>query len=495
MANYVMALDASTTSVCAIIFDRSGKDVAREAEEITQYYPEPGWVEHDPVEIWNKQVAVMTAVLKSSGIPLDEIAAIGITNQRETSVIWDRATGEPIHRAIVWQDRRTSPICDDLRPGIEDYVAENTGLVVDSYFSASKIKWMLDQVPRARERAARGELAFGTIDSWLIWNLTKGARHVTDISNASRTLVYNIRTMEWDDKLLATFDVPRALLPEVLKSADAFGETSPELLGRPVPIRAAVGDQQGALFGQGCYEQRMTKCSYGTSAAIVMNTGDKLFRPGEGLLGTVTAIVDDKVTYAVEGVVFNCGSAVHWLRNELKLISSHDEARVSTEDTNGVYFVPAFNGVFAPVYDPYARGTIVGLTRGAGREHLIRATLESMAFQVHDFIRAIESVTGLPLDELRVDGGSCKNDFVMQFQADISSLPVLRPHVTESAARGAAYLAGLAAGLWESREELADTFGLEKRFTPGMDREKADKRYSGWLRAVNRSLDWAREQD
>lgn len=493
-AKYVMALDASTTSAGAFIFDRNGNDVASEAAEITQYYPEPGWVEHDPLEIRDKQIRVMKAVLKSSGIPLDSIAAIGITNQRETSVIWDRETGEPIHKAIVWQDRRTSPICDALRPDIEDYVAENTGLVVDSYFSASKIKWMLDRIPGARERAARGELAFGTVDSWVIWNLTGGARHVTDISNASRTLLYNIRAMDWDDKLLEAFDVPRAMLPEVLRSSDDFGASLPEILGASVPIRSAVGDQQGALYGQGCHEQTMAKCSYGTSAAIVMNTGDTLVRPGEGLLGTVTAVTGDKVTYATEGVVFNCGSAVQWLRDELQLIASSDEARVTTDDTNGVYFVPAFNGVFAPVYDPYARGVIVGLTRGVGRDHLIRATLESMAYQVHDFIRAIESVSGLPLKELRVDGGSCKNDFAMQFQADISNLPILRPHVTESAARGAAYLAGLAAGVWDSPAALADTFGLERRFTPRMDRRQAGKLHSGWLKAVDRSLGWGREE-
>ena len=491
--NHVMAFDASTTSVRAIVFDRHGKDVAVGQEEFTQHYPNPGWVEHDAGEIWEKQLRVAREAIGKAGICASDIAAIGITNQRETTVIWDRATGTPIHRAICWQDRRTAGICDVLRPDIEDYVAEFTGLVVDAYFSGTKIQWLLDNVPGARERAEKGELAFGTIDSWLIWNLTGGEVHVTDVTNASRTLCYNIRTMEWDRRLMAAMNVPPAVLPEVRGTSEVYGYAKPDLFGLEIPVAAAVGDQQAALFGQACFGKGMAKCSYGTAAALMMNTGDHLVHPGEGLIATVACSIDGKVQYAVEGMIFICGAAVQWLRDEMKLISSSDEAVCTVPDTNGVYFVPAFVGLSAPTWDQYARGAIVGLTRGANREHLIRATLESMAYQVQDVVRAVESVTGLPLRDIRADGGACRNDFVMQFQADMSNLPILRPRIVESTSRGAAFLAGLATGVWKDRDNLANSFELDRTFEPKMDRATAEKLYSGWQRALERARGWARQ--
>ena len=492
--NYVMAFDASTTSVRAIIFDKAGKDIAVGQEEFTQHYPQAGWVEHDPEEIWTKQVKVARDAIAKAGLTASDIAAIGITNQRETVVIWDRATGKPIHHAICWQDRRTAGACDALRPKIEDYVAENTGLVVDAYFSGTKIQWLLDTVPGARERAEKGDLAFGTIDSWLIWNLTGGKEHVTDVTNASRTLCFNIRTVDWDDTLLGAMDIPRAVLPAVKNTSEVYGHTTEDLFGAQIPVAAAVGDQQAALFGQVCFEKGMAKCSYGTASALMMNTGDHLARPGQGLIATAACSIDGEVQYGVEGVIFICGAAVQWLRDELKLIASSEEAVCTVPDTNGVYFVPAFVGLSAPTWDQYARGTIVGLTRGANREHLIRATLESMAYQIHDVVRAVESVAGLPLRFIRADGGACRNDFVMQFQADLSNLPILRPTVIESASRGAAFLAGLAVGVWKDRDELANSFELDREFRPEMDRATAETLYAGWQKALDRAHDWAERE-
>ena len=497
MANqYVMAFDASTTSTQAIIFDRKGEVVSMASEEFTQIYPKPGWVEHDPKEIWEKQVLVAKNAIANAGLEASDLAAIGITNQRETTVIWDRSTGEPIHNAIVWQDRRTAGACDAMRKrGLEPYVNQNTGLVVDAYFSGTKIEWLLDNVEGARARAEASELAFGTIDSWLIWNLTGGAAHVTDVTNASRTLLFNIHEVDWDDKLLTEMRVPRAVLPDVRNTSEVYGMTTEDLFGAPIPVASAVGDQQAALFGHACFEQGMAKCSYGTAAALMMNTGETFSPPGEGLISTIAVSIDCDVQYAVEGVLFICGAAVQWLRDELKLIEKSEDAVCTVDDTNGVYFVPAFTGTSAPTWDAYARGAIVGLTRGANREHLIRATLESMAYQVHDVVRAVHSVSGFPLASLKVDGGATENDFVMQFQSDISNIPVLRPTVTAATARGAAFLAGLATGVWKDRAELADSFELERRFEPEMSRADAEKLYAGWQKATGRALDWAEHED
>ncbi|MFK7855059.1 MAG: glycerol kinase GlpK [Granulosicoccus sp.] len=489
---YVLALDASTTGVCAIVFGSDGQAIASVSEEITQYYPNPGWVEHDPIEIWTKQLCVARDAINKARLVAQQISCIGITNQRETTIIWDRVSGEPIHNAIVWQDRRTTEYCEKLAPEIADYVATNTGLVVDAYFSASKINWLLNNIPDARARANKGELAFGTVDSWLIWNLTNGKSHITDRTNASRTLVYNIKELSWDQHLLDKFDIPESLLPEVKRSSEYYAHTCEEHLGAQIDLCAAVGDQQASLFGQACFSKGMAKCSYGTSAVIMMNTGDVLAKPDSGLATTLAASIGDNPQYAVEGVIFNCGSAVQWLRDELQIISSTQEAVVSTENTNGVYFVPAFSGLLAPVWDPHARGAIVGLTRGANKAHLIRATLEALAFQVHDMAAAIADVSGLPLNYLRVDGGASTNDFVMQFQADITDVTIVRSSETESAARGAAFLAGLASGVWTDLPSLAKLYESEQEFKPRMPRSDAQARYKEWLKAVKRSLEWAK---
>ncbi|WP_136443740.1 glycerol kinase GlpK [Pacificoceanicola onchidii] len=493
---YVLALDEGTSSARAIVFDTRGQDVAIGQQEFAQIYPKPGLVEHDAEEIWDTQLKVAREAIAKAGIEASQIAAIGITNQRETAVIWDRATGKPIHNALVWQDRRTTGACDDLRArGLEPYVSENTGLVIDAYFSGTKIAWMLDNVPGARARAEKGELAFGTIDSWLIWNLTGGEVHVTDVTNASRTLLFNIRKVDWDDKLLEEIGVPRAILPEVRNSSEVYGTSDPALFGAEIPVAAAVGDQHGALFGQACFEKGQAKCTYGTGGALMVNTGKEFVSPGQGLISTIAIGIDGKVQYATEGTLFNCGTVIQWLRDELQIIQKSSDAQCTTEDTNGVYLVPAFTGMSAPLWNQHARGTIVGLTRGANREHLIRAALESMAYQVNDIIVAIKELSGLDLSGLKVDGGACLNGFVMQFQADISDLPLMRPTVIESSARGAAFLAGLATGVWENREALANSFELETEFKPQMDRARADKLYAGWTKAVTRALDWAEEED
>ncbi len=488
---YVIAFDEGTTSARAVIFDRSGSVVTIAQEEFPQIYPRPGWVEHDPDVIWQTQLKVARQAIAEAGLQAANIAAIGITNQRESTVIWERSTGRPIYNSICWQDRRTAGHCDALRArGLERYVVDTTGLVVDAYFSATKIAWILDHVPGARARAEQGELLFGTIDSWLIWNLTGGKVHATDVTNASRTLLFNIHTVDWDERLLRELDVPRAILPSVHDTSHVFGMTAPDLFGGEIPVGSAVGDQQGALFGHACFERGMAKCTYGTSASLVMNTGDAPVAPGSGMLSTIAVSLDGKVQYAIEGVLFICGAAIQWLRDELRLIEKSSDAIVTTEDTNGVYFVPAFTGMSAPLWDAYARGTIVGLTRGANREHLIRAALESMAYQVHDVVVAMENLSETEVSSIRVDGGSCTNDFVMQFQADMSNLPILRPVVTEAAARGAAFLAGLAVGYWKDRAELSDKFELERTFERQMDPARVEKLYAGWTRAVQRSLAW-----
>jgi glycerol kinase len=488
-AGYVLALDAGTTSTRAIVFDRGGNMVSLGQSEFTQIYPNPGWVEHDAEEIWQCQLRVIRDAL--SRVPHRDIAGIGITNQRETAVVWDRTTGRPIHNAIVWQDRRTAGVCDAVRSnGHEPFIGEVTGLVVDSYFSATKIAWILDHVPGARRRAEAGDLAFGTIDSWLIWNLTGGAAHVTDYTNASRTLLFNIHTLDWDQRLLDIFGIPSAILPAVRNTSEIYGLSDPSLFGAELPVAAAVGDQQAALFGHACFTRGAAKCTYGTAADLMMNTGEEPVKPGLGMVSTIASGLGGRVSYAVEGVLFFCGAAVQWLRDELRIIEKSSDAVVTTEDTNGVYFVPAFTGLSAPIWDPYARGLIIGLTRGANREHLIRATLESMAYQVRDVVDAMRELSGIAIEELKVDGGAASNDFVMQFQADLLGAAVLRPRVVEVAARGAGFLAGLATGVWRDRDELAESFELERRFVPVMDRGEADRLYAGWTRAVERSRGW-----
>ncbi len=424
----------------------------------------------------------------------EDVAGIGITNQRETTVVWDRATGKPVMNAIVWQDRRTADICEELKErGLSEYVKANTGLLIDAYFSGTKIKWILDHIDGAREKAERGELLFGTVDSWLIWNLSGGKVHVTDYSNASRTLLFNINRIEWDDVMLKELDVPRAMLPELRPSSDVYGMTDEALFGASIPIAAAVGDQQGALFGQACHQEGMVKATYGTGGSLLMNTGSRPIRSDSGLLTTVAWGLNNKVEYALEGLLYVVGASVQWLRDELKLISSAKETEQLAQevpDTNGVYVVPAFVGLSAPYWDQYARGAILGLTRGANRNHIVRATLESIAYQIRDVISCMEQDSGIPNKELKVDGGVCNNNFVMQFQADLLGVPVIRPKIVESTARGAAFLAGLATGFWESQSQLLDTFEMERRFEPALEECKRNQLYAGWQKAVERTKDW-----
>ncbi len=494
-ASYVMALDEGTSSARAILFDRTGNVVALAQREFRQIYPQPGWVEHDATEIWTTQLSVAREAMAQAGAQASDIAAIGITNQRETSVIWDRKTGQPLHHALVWQDRRTAGTCDALKArGLEPYVKTNTGLVIDAYFSGTKLAWVLDNVPGARDRAERGELAAGTIDTWLIWNLTGGRAHVTDASNASRTLLFNIRTGEWDDRLLAELNVPRAILPQVRDSSDVYGLTDPDLFGGPIPVASSVGDQQGALFGQSCFEPGMVKATYGTGGSLMMNAGDAPLPSNTGLLTTVAWRIGGKTEYALEGLLFTVGSVVQWLRDELQLIHHASETELSAArvpDTNGVYIVPAFTGLSAPWWDQYARGTIVGITRGANRDHLIRAALESMAYQIRDVIGCMEKDAGISVADLKVDGGAAMNNFVLQFQADQLGVRVLRPKVVDTTARGAAFLAGLAVGFWRDKADLQTAFVLDREFQPSPDRAAADRLYAGWCRAVDRARDWA----
>ncbi|NMN71517.1 MULTISPECIES: glycerol kinase GlpK [unclassified Rhizobium] len=498
MERYIMSLDEGTSSARAILFDRAGNVVSLAQREFRQIYPRAGWVEHDANEIWSTQLSVAREVIHNAGIGADQIAAIGITNQRETCLIWDRKTGNPLSNAIVWQDRRTAGACDHLKAkGLERYVKDATGLVIDAYFSGTKLAWILDNTPGARERAARGELAGGTIDSWLIWNLTGGKVHVTDASNASRTLLFNIGTGDWDERLLAELNVPRSILPEVRDSSEIYGVTQAGLFGREVPVASSIGDQQGALFGQSCFSEGMVKATYGTGGTLLMNTGPHMRASENGLLTTVAWRLGGKLEYALEGTLFSVGSVVQWLRDELKIIHSASETEVAAlevPDTNGVYIVPAFNGLSAPFWDQYARGTIVGITRGANRNHLIRASLESMAYQIRDVIGRMEADSGLALAELKVDGGAAMNNFVLQFQADQLGVRVLRPKVIDTTARGAAFLAGLAVGYWENMADLHTAFALDREFNPSNDRATADMLYRGWCRTVDRSRDWAEHE-
>ncbi|MEU5608689.1 glycerol kinase GlpK [Streptomyces sparsogenes] len=492
---YVMALDAGTTSIRAILFDKAGDIAAVASQEFPQIYPRPGWVEHNPLDIWNTQVTVAKQVLAQTECGAEDIAAIGVTNQRETVVVWDRATGEPVHNAIVWQDRRTAALCEELKArGLEEHVKRTTGLIIDAYFSGTKVKWILDNVPGARERAERGELAFGTVDSWLIWNLTGGAAHVTDYTNASRTMLFDITRLDWDQRLLDELDIPRAILPEVRPTSEVYGHSEESvLLGARIPVAAAVGDQQGALFGQACFEVGTVKATYGTGASLVLNTGDSPVFSDTGMLTTIAWGLDGGVEYALEGLIFVAAASIQWLRDELKIVYDAKDTEYAAHDvpdTNGVYVVPAFVGLAAPYWDQYARGAILGLTRGASRKHIIRATLESIAYQIRDVISCMEADSGISAREIKVDGGATANNFLMQFQADLLDVPVLRPTVIESSARGAAFLAGLATGFWKDRAELADTFRLERRFDSAMDRAQADRLYAGWQKAVNCARDW-----
>lgn len=496
MKQYILAIDQGTTSSRAILFDKGGNICGVAQQEFTQIYPKPGWVEHDADEIWNTQLHVIKQVLAEKKVTPSEIAAIGITNQRETTLIWDKTTGKPIHNAIVWQDRRTASICDQLKAdGYEDYVRANTGLVIDAYFSGTKVQWLLDNVPGAREKADKGELLFGTMDSWLIWKMTGGAVHVTDYTNASRTLLFNIHKLEWDEKMLEALNVPASLLPTVKQSSEVYGETLPELFGESLPIAGIAGDQQAALFGQVCHESGMAKNTYGTGCFMLMNTGEEAVASKAGLLTTIAWGINGKVYYALEGSVFIAGAAIQWLRDGLKLIDESPDSEyyaLKTKDTEGVYVVPAFAGLGAPYWDMYARGAIFGLTRGTSKAHLIRATLESLAYQTKDVLDAMEKDSGIKLKALKVDGGASANNLLMQFQSDILGTNVERPQIIETTALGAAYLAGLAVGFW-SPEEITQNWQLDQDFTPDMAVEDRDNLYKGWQKAVKRTMGWEKD--
>lgn len=496
MEKFILALDQGTTSSRTILFDHLGWPRATRQEEFPQYYPEPGWVEHDPVEIWESQLRTVHAAISDAGIQPENIAAIGITNQRETTLLWDRTTGKPIHNAIIWQDRRTSGICDELRSqGLTEFIREKTGLFIDAYFSATKIKWLLQNVEAAHERAERGELVFGTVDSWLIYNLSGGRYHITDATNASRTMLYNIHSGNWDDEILDLLDIPREILPEVKSSSEIYGETDPGLFGESIPIAGIGGDQQAALFGQMCLEKGMVKNTYGTGGFLVMNTGSSPVPSQNHLLTTVAWTFEDEITYALEGSVFIAGAVVQWLRDGLGLISdsSEVESLAKTVDNNGgVYLVPAFTGLGAPHWDQNARGTLLGITRGTTAGHLARAALESIAFQTLDVLEAMQLDSGIEIPELRVDGGATVNNTLMQFQADISGLPLVRPKISETTALGAAYLAGLAVGFWKNVDEIQDQWTPERRFEPAMSEAERTALVAQWHRAVNRSKGWVK---
>ncbi len=488
---YILSLDQGTTSSRAILFDQHGAIVAVEQQEFTQIYPQPGWVEHNPLEIWNTQLKVAQDVLRNNSVSASQVAAIGITNQRETTVVWDKHSGAPIHNAIVWQDRRTAEICDDIKArGLESYIKENTGLVVDAYFSGTKVKWILDNVPGARKKAEAGDLIMGTIDTWLVWKLTGGQVHVTDYSNASRTLLFNIKSLEWDEKLLGELQVPATMLPEVKSSSEVYGDTVTDLFGGSIPVAGMAGDQQAALFGQLCFEKGMAKNTYGTGCFMLMNTGKERIESKSGLLTTIAWGLDGEVNYALEGSVFIAGAAIQWLRDGLKIIDESPDSEyyaMKVPDTEGVYVVPAFAGLGAPYWDMYARGAIFGLTRGTSKYHLIRATLESLAYQTRDVLDAMVKDSGVQLTSLRVDGGASANNLLMQFQADILGTEVVRPKVIETTALGAAYLAGLAVGYWK-KDDLVGKGNIDLKFQAEMAEQKREELYGGWLSAVKRTM-------
>ncbi len=498
MKHYIMALDQGTTSSRCILFDKKGQEISIAAKEFHQYYPHPGWVEHNPEEIWETQYQVALLAMEKAGIAPEQIAGIGITNQRETTIVWEKETGKPIYPAIVWQCRRTAESVEKFaKTSLGKRVQKITGLIPDAYFSASKVKWILDHVQGSRERAARGELLFGTVDTWLIWKLSGGKIHATDVTNASRTMLFDINCLQWDEELLEEFAIPLAMMPKVEMSSHIFGMTEEELFGTQIPIAGVAGDQQAALFGQCCFAPGEGKNTYGTGCFLLMNTGEKPVQSQNGLLTTVAIGLKGKVEYALEGSVFVGGASIQWLRDELRVISTAAESEklaLAVKDTVGAYVVPAFTGLGAPHWDPYARGTIVGMTRGFSREHLVRATLESIAYQAADVVRSMEQDAKIPISHLRVDGGACANGFLMQFQSDILHIPVIRPSCIETTALGAAYLAGLAVGYWKNREEILTNQTTDSIFTPEMKEETRRKKISGWKRAVQLSKGWAREE-
>ncbi len=498
MGKYVMALDAGTTSNRCILFNEKGEMCSVAQKEFTQFFPKPGWVGHDAEEIWSTQLEVAKEAMANIGAMPNDIAAIGITNQRETTIVWDKETGKPVSQAIVWQCRRTAEYADSLKEkGLTEKFREKTGLVIDAYFSATKLRWILENVEGARERAEKGELLFGTVETWLIWKLTKGAVHVTDYSNASRTMMFNINTLEWDDEILEELGIPRCMLPEVKPSSCIYGNANPEFFGAPIPIAGAAGDQQAALFGQTCFKPGEAKNTYGTGCFLLMNTGEKPVFSKNGLVTTIAWGLDGKVEYALEGSIFVAGAAIQWLRDEMKFIDSASDSEYmakKVKNTNGCYVVPAFTGLGAPHWDQYARGTIVGITRGVNKYHIIRATLESLAYQVNDVLQAMKADSGIALGTLKVDGGACANNLLLQMQADISNAPVNRPICVETTAMGAAYLAGLAVGYWKSKEDVIQNSGIDRIFEPEITEEERSQKISGWNKAVKYAYGWAKEE-
>ena len=494
MGKYIMALDAGTTSNRAIVFDHSGKIVAVAQREFTQIYPKPGWVEHDANEIWSTMLGVAVEAIAKAGINASDVAGIGITNQRETTIVWNKETGEPVYNAIVWQCRRTSEYSDSLKKkGLEDTIRNKTGLVIDAYFSATKLRWILENVEGARKDAEEGKLLFGTVDTWLIWKLSHGRIHVTDYSNASRTMMYNINELKWDEDILKELDIPISMLPEVHDSSEIYGKCSKHILGAEIPIAGIAGDQQAALFGQQCWEKGNTKNTYGTGCFLLMNTGDSPVFSKNGLVTTIAWGIDGKVQYALEGSVFIAGASIQWLRDEMRLIDSAEDSEYMAKkvpDSNGCYVVPAFTGLGAPYWNQYARGVIVGITRGVNKYHIIRATLESIAFETSDVLSAMEKDSGVKLNELKVDGGASANNFLMQTQADLVNATVVRPSCLESTAMGAAFLAGLAVGYWNSKDELRTVLSIDKVYKPSIEEADRKERLNGWKKAVNRSFDW-----
>ena len=499
MSKYIMALDAGTTSNRCILFDEKGEICSIAQKEFTQYFPKPGWVEHDANEIWSSQLGVAVEAMAKLGIGADDIAAIGITNQRETTIVWDKNTGEPVSNAIVWQCRRTSEYCDTLKDkGLTDKFREKTGLIIDAYFSGTKLKWILDNVDGVRERAEKGELLFGTVETWLIWKLTKGKAHVTDYSNASRTLLFNIKDLTWDKEILEELNIPESMLPEPKPSSYVYGYSDASFFGKEIPISGAAGDQQAALFGQTCFNPGEAKNTYGTGCFMLMNTGETPVYSKNGLVTTIAWGLDGKVNYALEGSIFVAGASIQWLRDELRIIESAADSEYmakKVKDTNGCYVVPAFTGLGAPYWDQYARGTIVGLSRGVNKYHIIRATLESIGYQVNDVLHAMKADSGIDLAALKVDGGASANDFLMQFQSDIINAPVKRPSCVETTAMGAAYLAGLAVGYWNSKEDVIKNWAVDKIFSPIMGEDERERKIKGWNKAVKYSFGWAKEED
>ena len=496
MAKYVMALDAGTTSNRCILFDEQGDICSVAQKEFRQIFPKPGWVEHDANEIWSTQLGVAVEAMTQIDARAEDIAAIGITNQRETTILWDKYTGEPVYHAIVWQCRRTSDICDNLKEqGLTDSFREKTGLVIDAYFSATKIKWILDHVPGVRERAERGDILFGTVETWLIWRLTRGKVHVTDYSNASRTMLFNIQTLQWDEEILQILNIPSQILPEAHPSSYVYGKTDASFFGQPIAIAGAAGDQQAALFGEACFEAGQAKNTYGTGCFMLMNTGQTPVFSQNGLVTTIAWGLDGQVTYALEGSIFVAGAAVQWLRDELRMIDTAEESEqlaFQVDDTCGCYVVPAFTGLGAPYWDQYARGVIVGLTRGANNKHIVRATLESIAYQTYDVLNVMQKDSGIRLNALKADGGAAKNNFLMQFQADMIGVPVQRPACVETTALGAAYLAGLATGFWDNTDAVRSNWKVDRVFEPQMSQAKQKVKIAGWKKAVTRSFDWER---